>query len=262
MIPAHPQATDVTVTVDVPLIDGVAMTPTSIGYEVLSASGSVVQASQAATADAGKVEVIVPASVNALSEGAIRDMRLVRFTFDHASGKRHVSERYVIEAVSKLILMVNSFQTYEEAVLNRMDLPDLDGWDVADEQHQTAALVTAHDRMCRASYRYKLSQDAVMYDERENYWHVTNMRSRTAMDFAQFPTTFQVALRRAQLYEADAILAGDPVGDKRLDGVVSESIGEAKMFFANKPPIRSPLCRKAMDVLGPHLYRSNRLGRA
>jgi hypothetical protein len=262
MIPTHPQSTDVAVSVDVPLIDGVAMVPTSIGYEVLSASGSVVQALQAATADAGKVTVTIPASANTLTEGSVRDMRLIRFTFDHASGKRQVSERYVIEAVSTLVLMMNSFQTYEEAIITRMDLPDLDGWDVADEQHQIAALVTAHDRMCRASYRYKLSQDAVMFDERESYWYVTNMRSRTAMDFAQFPDTFKTALRRAQVYEADAILSGDPVGDKRLEGVISESIGESKMFFSNKPPVRSPLTRKAMDVLGPHLYRSNRLGRA
>lgn len=263
MVPTHPEKTDVAVRVDFPQIDGTPITPTAIGYIVLDERGTVVRAREEVTPDGTSVQVVVPASANELPlEGVIRGLRTVRFVFDTAAGARTVDSRYIIETQSKLIPMFNSFQTYEEAIVTRLDLPALDGWDFADEPQQIAALITAHDRMCRASYRYRLSQNSVEYDEREMYWYITSMRERTAQDFSDFPAAFQTALRRAQIYEADSILSGDPVGDKRLDGVVSETIGESKMFFNNKPPIRTPMCRKAMEVLGPYLYRGNRIGRA
>lgn len=263
MIPAHPEKTDVVVRVDFPQIDGTPITSTAIGYLVLDERGTTVREREEATPDGNSVEVTIPALANALPiPGVIRGLRTVRFLFETASGTRTVDTRYIIETHSKLIPMFNSFQTYEEALVNRLDLPSLDGWDFNAEAEHIPALITAHDRMCRAAYRYRLAQNAVEYDERQMYWYITSMRERTAQDFSAFPVNFQVALKRAQIYEADAVLSGDPVGDKRLDGVISETIGESKMFFSNKPPIRTPMCRKAMEVLAPYLYKAARLARA
>lgn len=263
MVPTYPENTDVAVVVDFPQIDGASITPTAIGYIVMDERGTVVRAREEAIADGETVSVVIPASANALpATGVIRGLRSVRFVFTTDAGTYTADKRYIIETANKLIPMFNSFQTYEEAVVTRLDLPDLDGWDVATEENHIPALITAHDRMCRASFRYRLAQNSVEYDEKQMYWYINSMRERTPQDFADFPVNFQIALRRAQIYEADSILSGDPVGDKRLDGVVSETIGEAKMFFNNKPPIRTPMCRKAMEVLAPYLYRANRIGRA
>ena len=115
--------------------------------------------------------------------------------------------------------------------------------------------------MCRLPYRYQLSQNAVMYDARDPFWVVTGIRYLKEADFKKWPKDFQNALRRAQLYEADQILKGDPVGDKRRAGVVSETIGEAKMFFNARPPLRLALCVQAMETLSPYLHSSRRIGR-
>lgn len=261
MTPTHQQNTDVVVTVDFPQIDGTAITPTTIGFVVLDERGVVVRPQATASSAASAASATVPAASNQLAAGAVRGLRNVRFEFQ-VSGQTFFAEaRYVIEAVSKLVTMTNSFQTYEEALLTRFDLPTLDGWDVASEAEQIAALTVAHDRMCRLTYRYRLGQDAVEYDESIKYWYVSDIRQRTLAEFNAYPEPLKQALRRAQLYEADAVLSGDPVGDKRLAGVISETIGESKMFFSNVQPARTPLCRAAMDVIGPHFSRSNRIGR-
>lgn len=266
MYPTYPDGVKVTVTVDYPTVGGEEVVPTAIQYAVLDEAGDFLTTRTALTIDpeAGStISADVAATFNTLANGAIRALRAVRFYFVTAAGEVPVTYRYIVEQASKLTVMVNSFQTFEQAILTRLELPSLDGWDSAAEADQIAALVTAHERMCRLSYRYRLGQDAVEYDANNVYWHITDIGRRTAADFAGWEPAFKTALKRAQVYEADQILKGDPIGDKRRDGIVSETIGEAKMFLNPRPPLRLALCREAMEVLGRYLYTTNnRIGRA
>lgn len=265
MVPTYQHQTQVVVTVDYPSVDGGVIVPTGVSYELLDEVGTVL-ATETVNVEEGvpgtQLSIVVEPTDNVVPEGATRSVRVIRTTFEAPTGRHVTVNRYVIEKAQLLVTMTNSFQTYEEAILTRMDLPAFDGWDSSDEEAHIPALVTAHDRMCRLTYRYRMSSNAVMYDEDDPYWLVTGMRLMKPEDFAKWPNDFKSALRRAQLYEADQVLKGDPVGDKRRSGVVSETIGESKMFFNSRPPLRLALCVQAMETLGPYLHSSRRIGRA
>lgn len=265
MVQSYPTGTDVTITVAFPIVDGDYVVPSVVEFAVLDETGTIVLPRAALVIDplAGdEISAEVPGVINTVPTGSIRALRVVEFYFTTPTGEYPVVARYVVEKTNKLVIMTNSFQTYEQAILTRLDMPALDGWDAADEDSQIAAMVTAHDRMCRLSYRYRLGDSAVEYSENRVYYHITDIRRRTTVEYASWESAFKQALNRAQLFEADQILKGDPIGDKRREGVVSETIGESKMFLNPRPPLRLALCRAAIETLGPHIYTSVRLGRA
>jgi hypothetical protein len=263
MLPTYQHGTKATVSVPYPIADGAVISPTVVRYTVTDeVGGQIVASTTIALPSSPTATIIIPGASNLVPDAVIRAMRVVTVTFVTASGDYTAVARYAVQKASLLIPMTNSFQTLDQALLTRLDLPPLDGWDVAEEAQQIPAMVTAHDRMCRLTYRYRLSQDAVAYEATDPYWSVINIRERTTQDLASWPEDFRTALRRAQLYEADQILKGDPVGEKRRLGIVSESIGEAKMFFNARPPLRLALCEQAIDILSPHLLTSRRIGRA
>lgn len=265
MLPTYQHNTQANVEVIFPTTpDGATIAPTAARFVVTDEVGSVViddTVLDLSTVEGNALTIGVNPEFNVVDDDKVRAMRVLTVTFTAPTGTHTATVRYVVEKASLLVTMTNSFQTFDEALLNRMDLPGLDGWDMADEAMQIPALVTAHDRMCRLSYRYTLDQNAVMYDARDPYWIVTGIRSLTPADYAKWPVSFRRALHRAQLYEADQILKGDPVGDKRRAGVVSETIGEAKMFFNARPPLKLALCVSAMECLSGHLHSSRRIGR-
>lgn len=265
MFPTYQHNTQAAVSVDFPTVDGETVAPTAVSFVVADAVGNVVVDKTDITLDpnAGTTLTIgVNPEFNIVPDDKTRDLRVMTLTFESPLGHHTVVARYVIEKAEKLVLMDNSWQTYNEAILTRLDLPALNGWDAADEASHIPALVTAHDRMCRLSYRYLMNQNAVMYDRNDPYWIVSGVRYLKEEDFHKWPKDFQNALRRAQLYEADQILQGDPVGEKRRQGVVSETIGESSMFFNARPPLRLALCVSAMEVLSNYIHKSRRIGRA
>jgi hypothetical protein len=269
MIPSYQPNTDIIVSVDYP-IDGTApVVPTRVEYEVLDQDGAVLIARRDAVSGELADNVLSVEVGNAHNDlaGALRVMRSVRAYFTKASGAiLPATVRYVVEAADRLIVMTNSFQTLDQAALTRMEMPALDGWDMAAEGEQIGAMVTAFDAICRMTFKYRVSQeamewDSVAVDEFGLYRYVTDMRLRDMDDWNSFPADFRKAMQRAQLYEANTKLAGDPIGDKRALGIVSESVGESKMFFSNKAPLRHPVGMDALNVLAPYIHRNNRIGR-
>lgn len=265
MLPIYQQNTQANIAVDFPDSDAGIISPTAISFRVTDEVGSVIVEDTSfdlTGVDGSQITIGINPEFNLIEDDRVRAMRVLTCVFTAPTGQHTTTTRYVIEKVSKLILMTNSFQTFEEALLTRFNLPVLDGWDMGEEAAQVGALATAFDRMCRLSYRYMLNQNAVMYNSRDPYWIVNGIRFLTPNDFAGWPSDFKQALRNAQLFEADQILKGDPVGDKRRSGVISETIGEAKMFFNAKPPLRLALCEQAMEALTGHIHANRRVGRA
>jgi hypothetical protein len=88
------------------------------------------------------------------------------------------------------------------------------------------------------------------------------MITQTLSDWNTYPPRFQNALKRAQMLEANSILGGNQIADKRRDGIISETIGESKIFLNNRPPLRTPVTREALEALYGYLYYQSRVGRA
>lgn len=215
--------------------------------------------------------ITVSGPENTLATGVIHGVRKVEVYFMTADGEYRVTETYLLQSVTPLVLMTNTFQTLEQAMITRLGLGQLLGWDAGTEQQRIGALIAAHDNMCRLAYKYLTDTDLQNLDLTHDisdrfgrpYMHVPSMRLATVQDFTEsFPAVFQNALKRAQLVEADNLLNGDPVGDKRRQGIITETIGESKVFLSSRAPLQLPICRAAIDQLSGYLYRSTQLRRS
>lgn len=267
--PVHPENTDVVVTVTLPIFGGVSLIPSAVTRTVKDETGGIVSASQAVTVPGGSItamDITIPAALNAIP--GRRAARSVEIAFTTTHGVFVVVETYLLEAAEQLTSLVNTFVTTGEALMTRRDLPALDGWDAALEADRNAALVTAHRSLCRLTYRYK--NDAAVLQSRvtwgqpeyEGFVYVTDIESITLDEWASVPLIFRQALQRAQMAEADVLLRGDPVGDKRRTGIIMERTGEAAMSFRETPEVRQAVSREALDHLAGYIYRDRRIARA
>jgi hypothetical protein len=268
MLPVYNEGTDVVVTQTLPLKNGSPVAATSVQYAVFDEAGSIILARQAVPGwTSGNVTLEVPLATNTLPVNKNRSLRIVEFYFvTAADGEFKERQRYIIQNFKVLEFLTNSFQTLDQAYLTAMEIPDIDGWNAAEDNDKIAAMITAHQAVCRLAFRFYKDEDQAQLEytykaSPGEYIYVPRMRLIKLSDWNQFPARFQNALRRAQVIEADINLAGDPIRDKRMDGIVSETIGESKMFFNNRPPISLPVARRTLEALAGYFYYNNRITR-
>ena len=81
---------------------------------------------------------------------------------------------------------------------------------------------------------------------------VTRTGDLTASDLADLetnqPRVFR-ALLSAQMLEADFLAGGNPVEQRRRDGMLSNSVGESAQFYRTSKPLVLPVCREAAVAL-------------
>ena len=215
----------------------------------------------------------VPAERNLLPVGARKGARQIEVTMTDATGTFIEINHYVLAATNQLTLLENTFMSYPESLMVRSDLPQLMGWDIATDTDRQAALLVAHQAMCNLRYRYRVGQagsqrrlsdfPGVSTDTAGGIWAtISDIRSVLDWEWQEMPADFKTALKRAQIVEADNSLAGDPVGEKRRMGIVSETIGESSMFFKQSPDIKLPISSAAMVHLRGFVSFSTRSARA
>jgi len=277
MFSEYQSDTAVTITVAVPAPGGsTLLTANSVEYAVFDEVGDVVVARGAFGSYTNgdlTVDVAVDGADNALIAGTVRGMRRIDVYFTTDDGTFSATARYMITAVSLLAVMQNSFMTYEEALITASDMFGIDGWSAATEAEQMSALASSYLRLIRMNYRYKTSSDVSKiitgwtdsYEPGSGgvYTIVTDIDELTVEEWQDvLPTDFKRALRRAQIIEANVMLSGDPYGDMRQEGIISETVGESKVFLRSIPPIRTPVSRETMTELRGFIFRRNVLSRA
>jgi hypothetical protein len=207
------------------------------GFVAGASSATVALTAALLTLTAPVVGAPVPAS----------DAREIVLACTTAPGVVEVREAFLIVSSAPLQCAVNSFQTFPEAVLLRTEFANLAGWDEATKQMQIAAMQEAYRRLLRVSVELHAYPDTY---KRIAWWGRRVPLSRINEDeFRALPHSFQHAMKRAQLAEANVLLGGDPAGDKREMGIISESIGEAKMFFQSRPYLNLPISRQAYEEI-------------
>lgn len=268
MLPVHIEGTDVLITETLPSKNGSPLAASAVEYAVFDETGSILSARQAVPGwTAGNITLEIPAAINTLPANVSRGLRIVEFYITTVDGTFKPRQRYIVQTHAVLEVRKNSFQTLDQAYLTAMDIPDLTGWSAADDNQKIAAMVMAHQQICRLQFRYlkEDNESQIEYTYRispGDYVYISRMALITENDWQQTPERFKTALRRAQLVEADLMLAGDPVRDKRLNGIISETIGESKMFFNARPPLSLAVSRKSLEILSGYFYYSNQIARA
>lgn len=258
------------VTIAIPLTDlaGNALVPVSMSYTVSDESGVQVIASTALTPPGDmEVEITIPASGNMLPTGKTLVGRVVNLQVVTASGTVPLEYAYMVRATSLLIPLVNSFQSWSQAMLNMSVMPRLAYFGSASRDEQEGALIEAFDRLRRLTYviteEFEAMKQITWPGETET-WRILfdDWTEMTTQEFTSYPQTFRTALFKAQIAEADDILGGTSPADRRRLGIQSETIGESSMFFRPSKPIDYGCSPDAHRYLKRYIVRSVKMGRA
>ncbi len=257
------------VKITVPLLtsSGVVVTDAiEASYRVINAKGEEVVPSTELVLDEGapSVEIDIPAEANELEEGKVRAYRQVEVQFSNATHRFQVFEEYLIEAADSLVVTLNSFQTYPDALVLAAETTGLDEFMGATRRDRMAALINAHSVLSRL--RYQVIDSEFMRDSQRHIraWAPSgyvNLTTITPERFATLPDHFVRAITIAQLIEANEALDQFSIHRKRQSGLMSETIGESSMMFRSEKVLNIPVTRRSLDMLRPYLDWGVSLGR-
>lgn len=254
-----------TASFSIPLIDegGAAFVGVSATWELFDARGNIIASdivppfAQSDTA----VSFEISADDMSLDAGESSSGREIVVYVTVVGGViNEIRDYFVLVSPQSLALMANSFTTYPEALAVRTEFAALHGWDASDRTRQCAALAQAFRNLCKMAYKvpgYNGSidnQDKAYWGTGTDegiFWDRGGRRVRvstlTPDEFDGLPEPFKRALRRAQIAEANILLGGDPIAEKRKSGLISETIGESSSFFDSKPYLNLPISRQAYE---------------
>lgn len=260
----YPEDYNVEVVVKFTDLNGAAITPTAIRAVLYDGDDLLLLDMGSLPFDpaAGEKSIVVPSAFNGLADGQAAASRILRMELVTAAGTVRRSFTYVVQAEQSLIIMTNTFQTYEAAELQTLEIPSTSGWDSATDERRRAALAAAFNRLTSIPMKYALRDaDGRLVIEDERIIERDQWAEITKEDFAEFPTHFRKALRRAQFIEANEILQGDVTGRKHRAGIVTETIGESSVTLrAGK--VDYGISSQTMQALAGYIYFNMRIARA
>lgn len=254
-------------------LNGAAVTPTAVNAVLTDGEDDVLmRLDNIAIADGDtSVTVTVPSGYNLLDDNEPRAARILRVELVTAAGSIPRSLTYVVEAEQRLQIMTNTFQTYEAAEIQALDIPNISGWAVASEDQRKAALVEAFRRLTNIPMKFPTYGAQKNWDgfnklidrdlESETILSRDGWSDVTPELFAEFPTAFKKALRRAQFFEANELLQGDSVGQKHRAGIVTETIGESSVTL-RAGRIDFGVASQTLRALTGYIYFNMRIKRA
>lgn len=278
------------VTVVVPITDrnGNPLTATSVEYRVVKSDGTEVVAKAALgtfTSGASEASITVAAEFNTvpaidvdavtfaqIDSIAVREARLVEVFATVGGNVILITKSYALEPVDSLVPGLNSFQTYAQAELGALDIPNMVGWNAAHEKDRIAALVEARWRINQLRFallnsNMNFGQDNLGYVPEGTFptpytgMFNGNLSVLAPRQFKNLPPRFLAALRKAQVAQANALLGSDDISERRADGLVLESIGEVRQMYRQGKPLDLPVCKEALRYLSPFVTFSKKIGR-
>ncbi|SER26029.1 hypothetical protein SAMN05216548_11410 [Faunimonas pinastri] len=273
----HTFPAGVAVNVVIPLIDlnGDPVTPTGLRARVLDQNGEEVVAFSDISFETGAtdIDIMVKAATNTLApfpdqkqdgtfdeEGILQattGARTVELEITTEGGVFTTGQTYLLQARNRFVLLRNTFQTYEQALIHVSTMPRLAGWNAATDMERQNALVEAFRRLTRLGYRVQRPEDQdIMYRAAvadDTVIPATLWRYMDAELWQRYPSRFRLALCKAQVAEADEVLQGGTANAKRRSGLLSESIGESSMMFRSGKPLDLGMSSAALEYLAGYL---------
>lgn len=249
-----------------------ALDPTGIAYaasaavwEIFDEAGVSVADGLVLSEDIGQTVAFTTAGASlVLPVGIPSAGREIVVTLATPDGLVELREYFVLVSAAPLKPFVNSVMSYAEAVAVRESFgPDMAGWDgAASHQQRVNALINAHANISRIAFSVSQSPSRQASDYAgygtgsDNVFDMrrrVNLSALNSLSFAELPASFTKALKLAQVVEADAVLGGDIVGEKRRDGIISETVGESSTFFQSRPLIDLPISRRTYAILKSYI---------
>lgn len=206
--------------------NGSSLTLTDMKYEILDANSTVLQ-SKISVPGFNATNISTPIAISAAMNTTTnkRDVRLLNCYLITANGEYPKPIVYLLTG-NQLILtpLVDSFMTYPDSVLTRVRMAeDQEYYDTLSEELKAVALEEAFFRIAKLKFRV----DGVI---------ITDIRALTLVAYQALNPEFLLALKKAQISEANMIVENSPIRDKIRSGIISETIGESSMFFSRSTP--------------------------
>jgi len=237
----------------IPLVDDnqKILAPSTVSYRITSHKNVEVVALTTLPVIEGEtsVTIVVPAIANVLDAGDLRALMTVHVEtseIDLTVGL--ITHRYIIEASATVVAGTNSYQSLEEGMLTIQEMPDMDSWGFADDRLKKSSMTEAYNRIGML----KFMVDGVV---------IVGLNELTAIDFDKLSAVFKLALRKAQMSEADIVLGGDPIHKKREEGLMSDSVGESSIMFRPGKPLLMAVSRRSLAYLSGFVTFSSSIGR-
>lgn len=270
--------TDVTSFIELADEFGNPLTVDTLDYEVVDQTGAAVVARAPIVgfvAATPNVLIVVPASANTLTSPNVRETRRINLYCVVAGNTLLITKLYAVEANAVLVTGENSFQTYDEAELLSLEIPNLNGWNAATYREKVAALMEARVRLCKLNYNIFNSnmwtQDSMNFipeGTRVTLWAVGmgyggDISYIPPASFVTLPPRFLKALRLAQVAEANYItgIANGQIVDKHAQGLVSDAVGESKQVFSRGIPLKLQVSRDAARYVSSFITYNIRTSR-
>lgn len=247
--------TDVTVLIPFKDLNGAAVVPTGLSYRISGQGGDVLLADTVLPLPSGnEVSIDIDGSINEIVD--LMDARVVTLSMTTDVGTIAVEHVYLLAKPARLAVMVNSFQTMAQAHLEAAQMPNLIGWNGATDLERATAMIEAFRRLTRLGYRIRRPEDLDAQNVITDFvdTKVIEPRLWPLIDEGRwlsnlYTDEFRRALRCAQVAEANEILRGDRVNEKRRAGLLSETIGESSMMFRVGKPLDLGLSAAALQYV-------------
>ncbi|MGZ8497410.1 MAG: hypothetical protein ACXWXL_03305 [Candidatus Binatia bacterium] len=251
-IKAIESGSDLTVAIDLVDGQGSIISADSVSYALYDGDNvSLFTGTPSFVAGDLSVSITIEGSLNELALNASAPVsRLLMATALTASGEKFIYRiPYIVYPKQKLGFMSRSYQTYQNAELVAYELPNLEAWPAADERQKIGALIEAFDRIGRLTFIV----DGLIISE---------LNASTPEVVATLSADFRAKLRKAQVIEADIILGGDTVAEKRENGLMSETVGESSNMWRPGKPLSLAVSKRALNALTGYIRYGVGIGRA
>jgi len=244
--------------------------PTSATYRVVDHAGVVLVPDTPIEVygDDEHLEIVISSDLTQVAAGERRKLLRVMLTVVGQDDELFkFSESVLIQALNKLLIPAESFQTVDEASMIAMDVFNLPNWEVANRELRRKALIESAHRIKRISFNLTDSHVGQDYIEHPN-WLLTDdsgayagFDAMTEVDFNALPTLFLHDLKIAQVVEADAVLGLETPESKRASGVLSDTVGETSQMFRSGRPIDLPVSKRTLRYLSRWMLNRWSIGR-
>ena len=153
----------------------------------------------------------------------------------------------------------NTLVTQPQAMMLIKEMVGVNALANAEQDVQIAALMEAYDRISSMELRSRIFPHEISY---KNGKEVKSIGELDALSLYKLSLQMRKSFMKAQVYEADALLGGDPVADLRNQGVMSYTVGEVKQFFRTVKPLDFTISMRAMGQIGKYIQYNRGVARA
>ena len=241
--------------IEIEFIDstGTYITPVSARYTLTDAEGTEIISTTAFVPTEPTHVLSIDAASNTLTGVMIQGYRQINVLYEDEKGSTLSTDfAYIIEASNSLVAGQNSFASLGLLMISATNLSSVDEVVEGELSHVRVALRQAYRNISRLSIYLKLGE--TIYTRSDELTHP---------DLALIPSADRQLLIDAQITEANFLLGGNPMEQRRRDGIMSQSVGETSEFYRTKKPLVTPVSRDTMNILSRLLdIKTRSIGRA